>query len=378
MANDDLVRILRDQGVDAWNKWRKENLDYEIDLRQADLKGAKLSGADLRKAKLWNANLIEANLDKADLKGVDLSWTYLDKAFFRGANLSRANLRVASLGKTNLSGADLREADLRGAYLRETDLTGADLSRANLRGARLIETNLERSILSECEVYGISAWGLKLKDAQQNNLIITPLDGPVITVDDLEVAQFIYLLVNNEKLRKVIDTIGNKAVLILGRFTPERKAVLDVLRVELRKKGYLPILFDFDKPTTKLFTETIRILAGMSLFVIADISNPKSSLLELQATIPDSMVPFVPIIQKDEEPSAMFKDLQIMYDKWVLPTRKYDSLDSLIRNLDRAIIKPALRVHNQLIEEKAMKHICINVGDVEDENDGMGDGIKLA
>jgi hypothetical protein len=378
MANDDLVRILRDQGVDAWNKWRKENLDYEIDLRQADLKGAKLSGADLRKAKLWSANLIEANLDSADLSGADLSWTYLDKAVFRGANLSRANLRVASLGKTNLSGADLREADLRGAYLRETDLRGADLSRANLRGARLIETNLERSILSECEVYGISARDLKLKDAQQNNLIITPLDGPVITVDDLEVAQFIPFLVNNENLLKVIDTIGNKAVLILGRFTPERKAVLDALLVELRNRGYLPILFDFDKPTTKDFTETIKILAGMSLFVIADISNPKSSPLELQATVPDYMVPFVPIIQAGEEPFAMFNDLQIKYDKWVLRTRKYDSLDSLIKNLDKAIITPALKVHNKLMEEKARKHICVNVEDVDDENDGMGDGIKLA
>jgi hypothetical protein len=87
-------------------------------------------------------------------------------------------------------------------------------------------------------------------------------------------------------------------VLILGRFTPERKAVLDALRTELRQRSYLPILFDFEKSTTKDFTETIKILADMSLFVIADISNPKSSPLELQATIPDYMVPFVLIIQE--------------------------------------------------------------------------------
>ena len=37
-------------------------------------------------------------------------------------------------------------------------------------------------------------------------------------------------------------------MLILGRFTPERKAVLDALREELRKRDYLPILFDFDVP----------------------------------------------------------------------------------------------------------------------------------
>ena len=37
-------------------------------------------------------------------------------------------------------------------------------------------------------------------------------------------------------------------MLILGRFTDERKAVLNALREELRKRNYLPILFDFEAP----------------------------------------------------------------------------------------------------------------------------------
>ena len=37
-------------------------------------------------------------------------------------------------------------------------------------------------------------------------------------------------------------------MLILGRFTEERKLVLDALREELRQRCYLPILFDFEKP----------------------------------------------------------------------------------------------------------------------------------
>ena len=75
---------------------------------------------------------------------------------------------------------------------------------------------------------------------------------PTITVDNLEVAQFIYLLLNNPKIREVIDTIAKKAVLILGRFTPERKAVFDALREALRTRGYLPILFDFEKPSSRI------------------------------------------------------------------------------------------------------------------------------
>ena len=42
--------------------------------------------------------------------------------------------------------------------------------------------------------------------------------------------------------------IGKKAVLILGRFTPDRKAILDGLREALRSHDYVPILFDFEKP----------------------------------------------------------------------------------------------------------------------------------
>src|SRR5829696_4867502 len=33
----------------------------------------------------------------------------------------------------------------------------------------------------------------------------------------------------------------------LGRFTEDRKTVLDAIRDELRNRGYLPILFDFEK-----------------------------------------------------------------------------------------------------------------------------------
>jgi hypothetical protein len=65
----------------------------------------------------------------------------------------------------------------------------------------------------------------------------------------------LYLLLNNQKIRAVIDTIAKKAVLILGRFTPGRKAILDVLSEALRTHAYVPILFDFDKLTSHDLTE---------------------------------------------------------------------------------------------------------------------------
>ena len=85
-------------------------------------------------------------------------------------------------------------------------------------------------------------------------------------------------------------------MLLLGRFTEGRIVVLERLRDELRKRGYLPIVFNFDKPETKDFTETVRLLAGLSKFVIADLSGPKSAPYELGAIVSQTMIPFQPII----------------------------------------------------------------------------------
>jgi hypothetical protein len=190
---------------------------------------------------------------------------------------------------------------------------------------------------------------------EQKDLIITPPDTPIITVDNIKVAQFIYLILNNEEIRDVINTLTSKSVLILGRFAiPERKAILDALRNKLREYDLLPIVFDFDRPTDKDFTETIKTLAGLCYFVIADITNPKSSPLELQATIPDYQIPFVPIIQEGEQPFAMMVDLHKKYN-WVLEPRSYDSIDTLMKALKPGIIDPAIKMHYELRLIKAKK-----------------------
>ncbi len=186
---------------------------------------------------------------------------------------------------------------------------------------------------------------------EQTNLVITPEKESVVTVDDLEVAQFIYLLLNRQRLRNIIDTITSKVVLILGRFTPERKVVLDAMADEVRKYNLLPIIFDFERSTNRDFIETIKILAGLSLFVIVDITNPKSAPLELQATVPDYQIPFVPIIQRGEEPFSMFRDLP-KYDWLLKPVMTYPSVETLLQHFKPAIIDRAIRKHKELQKQK--------------------------
>jgi hypothetical protein len=219
----------------------------------------------------------------------------------------------------------------------------------------MVAANLSRCRLQYCHIYEIAAWDLKLDETEQENLIITDHDQAEITVDNIEVAQFIYLLLNNEKIRDVIDTIGKKGVLLLGRFTDGRLAVLERLRDELRKRRFVPMVFNFDKPETKDFTETVRLLAGLSRFVIVDITNPKSAPLELQATVPEYMIPFVPILEKGQEPFAMFRDLWIKHRAWVLDPIRYSSVDRLVQVLDTEIIEPAEARFIELLARKTEK-----------------------
>ena len=225
-------------------------------------------------------------------------------------------------------------------HLLDANLSGANLTLADLSGANLVGTNFERADLTGCRVYGISAWDLKLDGAEQKNLIITPEDAPEITVDNLEVAQFIYLLLNNERVRHLIDTITSKVVLILGRFTPERKAVLDALREELRQRDYTPVLFDFDKPASKDLTGTVQTLANMARFIIADVTDPRSVPHELAMVVPGTVVPVQPVLLEGQREYAMFVDLRTRYH-WVLQPYSYPCPERLIMDLSERVIAPA-------------------------------------
>ena len=351
MANDEHVALLK-QGVAAWNAWRDENPDIRPDLSGANLSEADLSGANLSGADLRGANLSGANLSGANLSGANLSGANLSEANLSGANLSGANLSGANLIGANLSGANLSEANLSGANLSGANLSGANLSGANLQAATLVDTDLTGADLTGCRIYGVSAWGLKLERTKQQNLVITREDEPEITVDNIEVAQFIYLMLHNQKIRDVIDTITSKAVLILGRFTDERKAVLDALREELRKRNYLPILFDFDVPATRDITETVSLLARMARFIIADLTDPSSIPKELEAIVPHLAVPVQPLLEGSSRPYAMFKDYW-KYD-WVLPVYRYEGLEPLLATLAEKVIAPAEGKVKALEERRRM------------------------
>ena len=280
-------RILK-KGKEEWDRWRSDNPEIRPLLYDTILT------KDVLPLGLDGWNFANANLICADLRGQSLV----------SANFHEANLAQAKLHDANLTGANFCRTDL-----YETEMPRAILHNANLQGTQLAKTNLEEAELIGCKIYGMSAWDLRLDGAKQTDLRILyrhknlqeddqeALEAEIL-VDDLHVAQFIYFILNNDNITTAIDTIGERGVLILGRFG-NRKHVLDKIREALRSSdhGFVPIIFDFKKPNQRDFTETIRILAGLSRFIIADITSPRSSPLELAVIVPDYMIPLVPILE---------------------------------------------------------------------------------
>jgi uncharacterized protein YjbI with pentapeptide repeats len=312
----------------------------EATLDRLQAYGARFCHADLRRVRAIEASLMDgdftgAKLDDANFSGALLEGAIMSRVTLKGVNLTGANLRGA-----NLQGATLEGVSAYGANLQDADLTRALVADSDLSLVTLVRATLEDAVIRNTRVFGVSAWDIKGTLKLQNELVITPEDQARITVEDLEVANFVYLMLNNKKIRNAIETIGRKGVLVLGRFT-ERKHVLEAIKKEISRLGLLPIVFDFERPTDRDFTETVMTLAGMSRFIVADITAPKSVPLELGVIVPNYMVPLVPLLQEGERPFSMFEDLWKKYREWVLEPLNYKSVNQLIRVFKKAVVEPA-------------------------------------
>ncbi|MBU1058161.1 MAG: pentapeptide repeat-containing protein [Proteobacteria bacterium] len=359
MANPQHLEIIK-KGSTAWNEWRITNPEIKPDLWGADFSGENLVGVDLSACDITEGQFVDTNLTGA---------------LFLSSNLTCANLQRANLWNTNFKDARLRMADLREANLRDAYFKRADLTEANLSGAVLVGTNFEKAILRGCNVYGCSCWNVKLSEADQSNLVIrrgalefseidelnlyelkdelpsdyiARLAEPAITVDNLEVAQFIYTLLNNKTIRSLIDTITSKVVLILGNFNDQRKPVLDAMREELRKNDYVPVLFDFSRPNTLSYEETITLLARMARFIIADVTDAREVRAELTSIAQQlPSVPIQPLLKSGEEEWATFKS-NFRNRSSVLPLYRYRDLKELITKVPDKVVRPAEKKAKEL------------------------------
>jgi uncharacterized protein YjbI with pentapeptide repeats len=315
-------------------------------FRNFIFKRCKFINANLRKINFRFSQFQEAVFIGADLSDTDMIRTLNNNAVFSNAKLTNTNFSFSDCSNVNFSGANLTNAQLNKCTLSKTNFSNCILVNASLEGAILIDSDLSYSNLDNAKVYGLSAWNLNTENTNQNNLIISKKNEPILTLDNLEIAQFIHLLINNKKIRSVIDTITSKVVLVLGRFTTERKTTLEVVREKLREVGYLPIIFDFEKPLSRDLTETIQTLASLSRFVIADLTDAKSIPQELALIIPNlPSVVIQPIYLKSHLVYAMFEHFTRY--PWVLESFEYENDNHLKEALIGSVINPIESLFSQ-------------------------------
>jgi uncharacterized protein YjbI with pentapeptide repeats len=264
MANEEQVKILR-QGAEAWNKWREENLEVEVDLVGANLFGANLCEVDLRGADLREANFRKTNLIEAILNAANLDRADFREANLRKANLGSVNLREANFRETNLSGTNLIGADLRGATLNRTnlseaylvgvDLSGADLSEAKLNGTDLSGVflgNTTFSFIDLSQTHGLESINHEASSAISTNTIQLSkgkipdafLRGCGLSDWEIESAKLYKPGLSNQEINniiyKIFDLRANQAIQISPLFISYSHAdtpFVEKLEPNLTKKG---------------------------------------------------------------------------------------------------------------------------------------------
>jgi hypothetical protein len=335
MVNQQHLDIL-EKGVGVWNQWRQDMPEIIPDLEAANLRNKSLDLIDLHKANMKHIDFYRTSLRGANLCEADFHMAHLYRTDFSDADLSKAMLRGADLVRANLIRVSLYEADLRWVKLGENDLSGADLTKS--------------------AVYGASAWDIKLDDVKQSSLDITKDKTQTIIVDNLETAQLIHLLRNYKKVGSVINSVKKKGVLILGRFSNNGDKVLHLIADQLRDEyDYLPMIFDFNRPDTLDHIETVVLLAALSKFVIVDLSG-RSVPHELQATVPNIQIPFVPIIDQRRREHFTFSVFN-KYQWVVSPIFRFTSEAHLMLAMQKSIIEPAEKKIKELIGQGYDKEI---------------------
>ena len=343
MPSSLFLEILQ-SGAPSWNKWRTTDEGRNADLSDIDFvsdcpggdgfydlpefHGYNFSKLNMNRASLRNSTFIDCDFSGCHFNFSDLVDSYCLKCDFSGAGLN-----VSNIGSAEFIECDFTYADLSYCSAEETNFTGSILVGTNLSHMSMVKTDFTDAQIDGVCAYGVSVWDIKLKGCSQANIAISESGGS-ITVPTIELAQFISLLVNSKKIRDVIETITSKVVLILGRFTSERKQVLDSIKDQLDSHGYLAVIFDFDVPASRDITETIITLASLSKFIIADLTDPRSIPQELMAIVPTlPSVPVQPILESTDEEYGMFEHFKKFQS--VLPTVIYESenLSSLVETI---------------------------------------------
>jgi uncharacterized protein YjbI with pentapeptide repeats len=291
------------QGAAVWNVWRSQN-----------------PAALTFSSPHWYDCIQLKGKNRMDFSGINLSRASLYRAFAEGLNLRNAVFEGSHVEEGDFSRADFRGATFRSTTFNKTIVTGANRDGATFVNCNFNRVNLVGALfrvkeITETVVYGIAAWDLVTSDEmKQSKLVIEKTyefysdliqQGKIpMTVDDIELAQFVYYLNDHKKMRETLNILNDKGVLLLGRFKDGGLERLYSIREWLQRRGYMAMIFGFARPDNLSLTETVVTMAGLSKFIFVDL--PGASVpAELQAVLSQVKKPLLAF----GDPYALFPDL---------------------------------------------------------------------
>ncbi len=282
MSNEDPSAIdpslIVTQGVAVWNAWRAQNKQPVVLSAPQWYDSPGRGGVQLK------------GLNRLDFSGMNLSGVLVQRAFAEGLNLrdsifEDAHFEEGDFSRANFSGATFRNTKFNKTILTGAVFDGATFVNCSLNRVNLVEASFRVKEITETVVYGLSAWDMAVdEESKQSKLVIEKTydlysdliaQGKVpMTVDDIELAQFIHYLSNHKKMRDTINVLTDRGVLLLGRFKNGGLERLYTLREFLQGKRYMPMIFDFERPASSSLIDTVVTMAGLAKFIVADLSGP--------------------------------------------------------------------------------------------------------
>lgn len=299
---------LTEGSPEAWNRWRMESPGALSFNRPNWYDCPGPGGVQMKGRNRIDFSRYEwrsVSVYKAFAEGLHMRDAVIDDCLFEEGDFSRADF----------SGTTFRNTRFNKTIMTGATFTGASFINCNLNRVNLAEADFQVREISDTVIYGLSAWDLTVgEDTKQSNLVIeksyelySDLVGHGIvplTVDDIEIAQFVYYLSNHKKLRNTLNVLNEKGVLLLGGFRDGGLERLYRLRDWFRQRGYTAMIFDFARPDNLSLTETVVTMGGLAKFIVADLTGP---------SVPHELASVLAQIKKPViaygDPYAMFPDL---------------------------------------------------------------------
>ncbi|MDH3677077.1 MAG: pentapeptide repeat-containing protein [Nitrosopumilus sp.] len=190
-----LTEWIKDEKVDKFNKFRKENQYKEfvleninlsnknlwkIDLRSLNVRKINFSCSNLRDSIFYRSTLFNVEFFKSNLNNVELSNAIVSRcrfsetslldarikySDFSGCSFSFGHLSNVDFSNSNLTGVNFAEAYMEDGNFTRANLTGACLTHAMLKNANFTDANLIGADLTDADLTGAKTTGCKGLDS---------------------------------------------------------------------------------------------------------------------------------------------------------------------------------------------------------------------